>query len=312
MQHRLAERSLNSSQIATPGSTVPSPRSWRSRRPSPSMASRTASPGPREPRRRRRARRSRRNGHCCAVVPVVSTIRGAGAEARIPRDLGDEGAAGSGPGAAARPGARAPRRRRWSSPRRAGCSSSPASPGGVDHLRGLRRGSSPRHSASPVPGNGSRSSQRFGPQRMQARVPVADVAAVVGGDHVLVPGDVGAAPRRRRRSSRASVELVDADDRLQLAAPDRVAAGERDAVAASPAPGRGPSGRCARSIVPGGRPRRVAADQVRARREVGRRRAEVEDLVAAVHRPLGALEAVGLRRRSPSRRRGRPRRRARR
>ena len=79
------------------------------------------------------------------------------------------GASRAAPAAGTRRGAGCPRwspartRRRWSSPPTAGCSSCRGSPacGSITFGRALTA-SSPRHSASPVPGNGSRSSQRFG------------------------------------------------------------------------------------------------------------------------------------------------------
>ena len=173
------------------------------------------------------------------------------------------------------------------------CASQPC--GGVDHLRPLVG----RQEASPLRAAGARERQALVPllglELMQAGVPVADVPVRVGRHDVLVPGD-GVHRLVDVSDVLGLVQLVDADDRLELAVPDRVAARQRDSLA----------GVLDRSMDGaadplGGRPRgrrvafAAALDQVGERAgQVGGRRLPGEDLVAAVHRAVLALEAIGL------------------
>ncbi len=217
-------------------------------------------------------------------------------EARILRDLAARACAGCRRGGAGRLRARAPRSHRSSSPRKARCSTGRASPAAGSITCGRSSGGrKPRHSALA----GARERQALVPrlrlELMQAGVPVADVPVRVDRHHVLVPGH-GVHGLVDVSDVLGPVQLVDADDRLELPVPDRVAARQRDSFA----------GVLDRSVDGaadplGGRPgrRRVALaaafDQVGERAgQVGRGRLPGEDLVAAVHRALLALEAVGL------------------
>ena len=98
------------------------------------------------------------------------------------------------------------------------------SPGGA-----CRAANSPRHRPSGT-GEGQALVPALRLELVEPRVPVPDVPVGVDRHHVLVPCD-GVHGIVDVAYVLGAVELVDPDDRLQLAVPDRIAARERDAFA---------------------------------------------------------------------------------